>query len=64
MSETRETIMTYLADYFHVPESERNDINSYEWQAGCYNGNQWFSLAEVVYAIEHMLECEGIELEW
>lgn len=53
---TRKEIMEALADWFGIDPNEdgKYDIDSYDWQAGCYKGRKWFSLAEVVECIESM----------
>ena len=51
----RQEIMEMLANWFNVEPNEDGeyDINDYDWQAGCYNGNgKWFNLAEIVYCLE------------
>lgn len=64
----REMIMEALAQYFEVEPDEdgKHNINSYEWEAGCYMGvrGKWFSLKEVVFCMEDFIQDELIyELE-
>ena len=54
----RQEIMEYIAEYFGIePDidddgNEYYDIDSYDWQSGCYIDRRWFSPAEVVRCIE------------
>lgn len=50
----REEIMELLADYFELGEDVDFDLDSYDWQAGCYigGGRKFLCLAEVVKFIE------------
>ena len=51
---TREDIMEMLGYWFELePEEDGSfDIDSYDFQSGCYMGHKWFCLAEVVRCIE------------
>lgn len=51
---SRERIIDLVAEWFNVHPDENGeyDLSSYEWQAGCYHGNKWLSLAEIVDLIE------------
>lgn len=53
----REDIMQEIAEYFHIEPNDEGeyDIESYNWQAGCYIDSTWFSPAEVVYCIEEII---------
>lgn len=50
----RYEIMERLAAWFNIEPDENGewDINDYDWQAGCYMNHAWFSLSEVVKALE------------
>ena len=51
----RQEIMEMLGEWFGIEPDEETgeyDIDSYDWQAGCYMNHKWFSLAEVVRCIE------------
>lgn len=44
-----------LANWFDIEPDEETgefDLEDYDWQAGCYINEKWFSLAEVVKCIE------------
>lgn len=51
---TREELMERLGDWFGIEPNEYGeyDIHDYDWEAGCYINHTWFSLAEVVKALE------------
>ena len=50
----RQELMERLADWFGIEPDENGEfnINSYDWQAGCYSNGSWLSLAEVVKCLE------------
>lgn len=61
----RQSIIEYVGERFN--ESPWDDdgstvdiYNSYGWQAGCYHGDTWVCLAEIVELIEHICEEEGV----
>lgn len=61
----RQSIIEYVGEWFNESpwddDGNRVDIyNSCGWQAGCYHGNTWISLAEIVELIEHICEEEGV----
>ena len=51
----RQEIMRKLARWFDIEPDEDGtfDIDSREWQTGCYNNGVWLCLAEIVYCIEN-----------
>lgn len=61
----RQSIIEYVGEWFNEPtrddDGSKVDIyNSYGWQAGCYHGDTWVNLAEIVELIEHICEEEGV----
>ena len=54
----RDEIMEALASRFDIePEEDGKwDIEGYDWQSGCYIGNKWFCLAEVVSFVEEFIQ--------
>ena len=55
---SRQEIMEMLGEWFGIEPNEDGtyNIKDYDWQAGCYMGDHWFSLAEVVLCLEAYLE--------
>ena len=57
---TRDTMIEALASYFKVDldvdENDNYDLYSYDWESGCYCGGVWFSLKNVVRALEDYCE--------
>lgn len=55
-------IMEKVAEWFGVEPNDDGtyDINTYDWQAGCYmnvgGDSKFLNLAEVVYLIESIME--------
>lgn len=51
---TKNEMIEALAHHYRIEKDENGkyDLNDYEWDAGCYKNNRWFSLAEVVSILE------------
>ena len=60
----RVEVMERVATWFGIESEDGTfNINSYDWQAGCYTNTlgtdkdpKWMCLAEVVYLIEDIME--------
>ena len=46
---TKNEMIEALAHHYRI---EKNEDGKYDWDAGCYKNNRWFSLAEVVSILE------------
>ena len=61
---TKNDMIEALADYFGFdypdvdPDTGEYDLGTYDWEAGCYAGDAWMSLKNVVYALEDLCEEE------
>lgn len=55
---TREELIEALAEYFGIEPDDNGEynLNSYDWESGCYFNHQWFSLKEVVRALSPLCE--------
>lgn len=53
--ERKQEIAALIAERFDIDPDEETgeyDLSDYEWTSGCYHGNKWLSLAEVVNMID------------
>lgn len=55
---TRQEIINFIGEWFRIEPEENGeyDINSYDFQAGCYHNGRWLNLAEVVKMAEELLQ--------
>ena len=54
----KQEIIEALAREYHIEPNEDGtyNLNDYDWQAGCYAGHTWLSLANIVYTLADALE--------